>query len=75
VATLTVGEDISNDPMRQDRWVSTLTLSQRVSEESSLAVSLVYANKPEFRGMVDKELSARAGLKFEVDRGTNKKQN
>ena len=60
--------------MRQDRWVSTLTLSQRVSEEASLAVSLIYANKPEFRGMVDEELSARAGLKFEVDRATKPKK-
>lgn len=67
-------EDVSNDPMRQDRWVSTLTLSQRVSEESSLAVSLIYANKPEFRGMVDEEFSARAGLKFEVDRATKPKK-
>jgi len=60
--------DVDDDPDRQDRTVATLTYLQRVSEHSDASVSLVWANKPEFRGEVDEELSALAGLKLSFDR-------
>ena len=56
---------------RQDRFVSTLTWTEKpdavigkITGGSDIVVSLVYANKPEFRGEVDEEFGMRAGLKW-----------
>ncbi len=59
-----------DEVMVQDRLVSTATLSQRFTDDISVAISLVYANRPEYRGDVDEEFSARAGLRFKVNRKT-----
>ncbi len=60
-------EDVSNDPMKNSRWINTLTYSQQVANETAASISLVWANKPEFLGEVDEELSARLGLKWTMD--------
>jgi hypothetical protein len=57
-------EDVSADAARQDRGTLSVTLSQRVLGKTTLAVSLVYGTKPEFRGEVDEELSARLGFNY-----------
>lgn len=63
-------EDISGDPKRNDRLVATLTFSQKLSAGNLLgrngtgALSLVYANKPEFLPEVDRDLSVHVGLKW-----------
>ncbi len=58
-------EDVTGDTMKQARFVSTLNFTQRLNKEGlSFSAGLVYANRPEYRGEVDEELSARAGLKF-----------
>jgi hypothetical protein len=49
----------------------TLTFSQKVVDDMVLSLGVVYANKPEFRGDVDKELSACAGLSYKLDRQEN----
>lgn len=60
----------SDDPERvKERGVATLTLVQQVTEKTAAIVSLVWANKPEYLGEVDEELSARVGLKLRVDPG------
>lgn len=59
-------EDVSNDPKRQDRGIATATLSRQLSREWVLAVGLVYATKPEFRGAADKDLSLRLGLNYKI---------
>ena len=71
-------ENATGDPNRNNRFVSTLSWTQKLSDQlatmaggSNLVVSVVYANRPEYRGDVDKELSLRAGLKWSVD--TDKK--
>jgi len=63
-----MGEKVHGDPMRQDRLVATTSLSQTLTNGTTASLSLVWANKPEFLGEVDKELSARVGLKYSVDR-------
>lgn len=61
-------EDVSDDPMRQDRAVVTLSYGQKVSDKSTGTVSLAWASKPELLGEVNKELSAVVGLKWSLDR-------
>jgi hypothetical protein len=56
-------EDVSDDPRRQDRGTAVGTFSQKVYG-SVLALSLVYGTKPEFRGDVNQDLSARLGLNY-----------
>jgi hypothetical protein len=60
-------EDVSGDPLRNERFVSTATITQKLPTNLSASVTLVYANKPEYRGDVDEELSARVGLRFKMD--------
>lgn len=60
-------EDVTGDPMRNQRFVTTATITQRLPNNTSAAVTLVYANKPEYLVEVDEELSARVGLRFKVD--------
>jgi hypothetical protein len=57
-------EDVSSDPARQNRGLLVATFTQRVFQKQLVALSLVYATKPEFRGDVDEELSARLGFNY-----------
>ena len=61
-------EDFSDDPARQDRGLATATFTYPVAEGFYLSVGVVYATKPEFRGDVVEELSARAGFTYKVIR-------
>lgn len=63
----------SDDKVANNRFVGTLTWTQALSGElaklaggTELAVTFIYADKPEFRGEVDEELSLRAGLKWSI---------
>jgi len=58
-------EDISNDPMRNSRGLANLTLTQTVLG-TQLSFGAVYASKPEYRGSVDEEISARLGLVYKL---------
>jgi hypothetical protein len=68
-------EDVTDDPTRQSRFVGTLSWVEKLNGDlakvvggSELVVTLIYADKSEFRGEVDKALGARAGLKWSFDR-------
>jgi hypothetical protein len=62
-------ENVSGDAKRQpSRLVATATFSQKMSDDTSASFSIVYANRPEFLGAVDKALSARVGLKYKIDK-------
>lgn len=61
-------EDVTGDEERQNRLVATLTFNQRLTDDTSFEISAVWANKPEYRGDVDEELSALAGLRYKVNR-------
>jgi len=72
-------DDISDDPTRQNRFVSTLTWIEKLNPTltqalggSDLTVTFIYANKPEFRGEVQHAFGLRAGLKWSVG-GTSTK--
>ena len=70
-------DDVTGDKKLQNRfvadltWVETLndTIAQAVGG-SDLVVTVVWANKPEFRGQVDKDFGMRAGLKWSLGNGT-----
>lgn len=59
-------EDFSDDPLRQNRGIANLTLTYPLMEGFFLTVGAVYATKPEFRGDVDKEIGARAGITYKI---------
>lgn len=59
-------EDVTGDPMRQSRFTAAATLTQRVSDTLFASIGAVYANRPEYRGEVDEEISARAGIKWKL---------
>jgi hypothetical protein len=64
---LTLGyEDFSDDPNRQGRGLASATLTFPVANGLFLSFGAVYATKPEFRGDVDSELSARAGVLYKL---------
>ena len=50
-------EDVSDDPMRQDRLVAALTVTKKFGD-ITLPFGLVYANHTEFVTEVDEEISA-----------------
>lgn len=64
--------DVDGDTMRQDRFVATATFIQKLADGTATSLSLVYANKPEYLGEVDEELSARVGLRYSM--GGKKKE-
>lgn len=59
-------EDFSDDPNRQARGLATAALTFPVANGLFLSFGAVYATKPEFRGDVDEELSARAGVLYKL---------
>ena len=58
-------QDVSDDPMRQDRGVATLTLTRKIGGVA-VPFGIVYANHGEFLGDVDQRLSAHLGLRFDA---------
>jgi hypothetical protein len=57
-------EDVSDDPAKNDRGIAKATFTYPIGNGTFLSIGAVYATKPEYRGEVDKELSARAGLLY-----------
>ncbi|HEU0076798.1 MAG TPA: hypothetical protein VFQ76_04060 [Longimicrobiaceae bacterium] len=57
-----------DDPVRQDRFVSTLFYTRRLSDQSSALLGVTFANRPEFLGEVDRNLGAHLGLTYKLDR-------
>jgi hypothetical protein len=56
-------EDVSDDPMRQDRGLLTVTLSRQFGE-ITIPFGIVYANHSEFLTDVDDQIGAHLGIKF-----------
>ena len=61
-------EDVSDDPLRRDRGVATLTFTRQFNN-MSIPFGIVYANHGEFLPEVDERLSAHIGLRFNLFNG------
>lgn len=58
--------ETDGDDNRQDRKVGTLTYDLPVADGVAIPITLVYADKAEFRGDPDHELSGRVGLSYKL---------
>lgn len=59
-------EDVSNDPMRRDRGVATLTVTRKFGD-ITVPFGIVFANHGRYLGEVDEELNAHFGIKFDLN--------
>ena len=59
-------ENVSDDPLRQDRTLAGATYTQGLAEGLQLTVGLVWANKAEYLPDSDDQLSARIGLNYKL---------
>ncbi len=56
-------------PLRpENRLVGTVTFSQRVTADTTLALELVYSDDPELLTDIDEKFSTRAGIRYSLDR-------
>lgn len=62
-------EDVSDDPLRRDRCIATLTVTKKIGDVS-FPVAFVYANRSEFLTDVDEQFSAHLGVKFDFSGAT-----
>ncbi|HEV2844901.1 MAG TPA: hypothetical protein VG477_08655, partial [Thermoanaerobaculia bacterium] len=58
-------QDVSDDRLRRDRGIVTLTLTRQVNNVS-IPFGIVYANHGEYLPEVDEKLSAHIGLRFNL---------
>jgi len=65
-------EDVDNDSLRQTRSVVNASFSQELTGGFVVTLGAVYANKPEFRGEVDEEVTARFGLTYKLKKKDKK---
>ena len=59
-------QDISNDPKKKDRFVASLTFSQKISDTMTLPLSLTYANHTEYLPQTDRRLGVHFGISYKI---------
>jgi hypothetical protein len=57
-------DNVSNDDVRNDRFVARVTYTQPTADNVAFPISVTYANRGEFLGDPDKVLSAHVGISF-----------
>lgn len=64
--------DVSDDPAKRDRFVASLTFSQRISDTMTLPLSLTYANHTEYLPQTDRRLGVHFGISYKIPDSTGR---
>ena len=59
-------DDIPSDAELKDRWVGSVTYTQKITDTVTLPIALVYANHEKFLPDVDKRLGVHFGLSYKL---------
>jgi hypothetical protein len=59
-------EEVTDDPLRDDRFVGSVTYTQRISETLQIPISLIYANHADYLTNVDRRLNAHFGISYKL---------
>jgi hypothetical protein len=59
-------EDVSDDPMRTDRLIASVTYSQKLTDTVTLPLSLVYANHADYLPQTDRRVGVHFGLNYKL---------
>jgi hypothetical protein len=65
-------DDVSNDSNKKDRFVSSLTFSQKISDTMTLPLSLTYANHTEYLPQTDRRLGVHFGISYKIPDSSGK---
>jgi hypothetical protein len=58
--------NISNDPNKKDRFVASLTFSQKISDTMTLPLSITYANHTQYIPQTDRRVGIRFGVSYKI---------
>ncbi len=64
-------EDVSDDPNRRDRGVASLVLSQKIGDNWTLPLGILYANHSRFLEGEDEDVSAHFGIRYNIQENSN----
>lgn len=59
-------EDVTGDPLKNDRFVASATYTQKINDTLSIPISLVYANHEQYLSNVNEKLNAHFGLIYKL---------
>lgn len=59
-------QNVSNDPTKKDRFVGSVTYTQKITDTMSLPFSLIYANHSQFLSDVDRKLNVHFGISYKL---------
>jgi hypothetical protein len=62
-------DNVSNDPKRHDRLTATLKFAQKISDNASFPLSLIYANHADDLTNVNRRLNVHFGISFLLPQG------
>jgi hypothetical protein len=63
-------ENISNDPTKKDRFIASLTWSQKLSDTMTLPLSITYANHAKYLTDPDRKLGVHFGINYKIPSST-----
>ncbi|MGZ8710882.1 MAG: hypothetical protein ACXW28_11730 [Thermoanaerobaculia bacterium] len=59
-------DDVTDDPLRNDRLIASITYTQRAGEELQFPITLMYASDSDYLTNVDRKLNAHFGISYKV---------
>jgi hypothetical protein len=59
-------DNVSNDPKKKDRFVASLTFSQKISDHMTPLLGLTYANHADYLTQADRKLGVHFGLSYKI---------